>query len=117
MAKTMIDNQTKLTVLYTAQRIDKKAIVDDCLWNNRNRLSKPDIARSILHLTASNLIVRALYDFIARQDDEVSFNKGDRMEVTDKGLVSLILNSHQASLHSVTVTFVRVHCLHMVDAK
>lgn len=37
-----------------------------------------------MHLTAS-VIVRALYDFEARRNDEVSFKKDDKMLVIEQG--------------------------------
>jgi SH3 domain len=45
-------------------------------------------------------IIRALYDFKARQSDEISFKKGDRMEVISKGSEShALLFGHQTENH------------------
>ena len=43
----------------------------------------------IFFFLVASLIVRALYDYSARVDDDLTFKKGDRMEVIGDRFVSI----------------------------
>jgi len=56
----------------------------------------------------AQLVVRALYDFDRRQDDDIDFRKGDRMVVVNKTYVRQLTHTHTHT-HTHARTHARTH--------